>query len=419
MELNVTVQIDGKDVLAGKLYQNVRHGLESTTFVYDEAYMRNEKAFALAPDMPLATARYSSGDGLKTLRAFEDCMPDRWGRNLMLRAERQRAQAAAATARTLFETDMLAGVNDLTRQGAIRIWNTEGQVLSDEVTGVPREVTLPQLLNAADLVATDIDADVKDLLAAGSSLGGARPKASVQDEQGNLYIAKFPKVDETKLEDVCAWEHVALQLQSAAGINVPGSRLMRINQRSILLIKRFDRRSSSAQGELARIPYISGLTAIQGQDGEHYSYLELASFIEEQGHQPETDLHELWRRILFSCAIGNTDNHMRNYGFLRQQNGWVLSPTFDVNATPGNESKYLATAIDFDQREADPRIAVAVADYFRIAEGDAKQEALKMSQALTKWDKLALAADIDQQSIKAMQTCFESGIAALQTAARA
>lgn len=408
MELNVSIQINGKDTLAGKLYQNVRHGTETAAFTYDEAYLRNPAAFALSPDMSLSSGRYLSSNGLKNLRAFEDCMPDRWGRNLMLRAERQRAKAESVTARTLFEADMLSGVNDKTRQGAIRIWGSEGNVLSDENNGVPREVTLPQLLRSADLIATDMEADVKDLLAAGSSLGGARPKASVQDEHGKLLIAKFPKANETKLDDVCAWEHVALRLQASAGIAVPASRLIRISNRSVLLLERFDR-----NGE-RRIPYISGLSAVQGTDGESYSYLELAAFIEEQGARPEHDLKELWRRILFSCAVGNTDNHMRNYGFLRESNGWGLSPAFDVNPTLGNETKYLSSPIDFERNDADPRIAMELCDYFRLSKADAKREAASMARALQSWNKLALADDINQASIKAMASCFESGIERLQ-----
>lgn len=411
MELNVTIQIEGQDIQAGKLYQNVRHGTERTSFVYAASYVANPKAFPLSPDMPLEAARYGSGDGLKELRIFEDCMPDRWGRNLMLRAERQSAQEQARTARTLFETDLLCGVNDETRQGAIRIWDLDGAVLSNTVAGVPREVSLPQLLNAADLVSEDMDVDIKDLLAAGSSLGGARPKASMRDEKGVLYIAKFPKVDEGKLEDVCAWEHVALQLMGKCGITVPTSRLVRIKGRSVLLVQRFDRKGAN------RIPYMSGMTAVQGADGGKYSYLELAEFIEESGAQPNHDLRELWQRILFTCAIGNADNHMRNYGFLHDAKGWTLSPAFDVNATAGDNDKYLATSIDFGRAEADVRLALEMCEYFRVSVDEAKQQAVAMAKTLKSWNKLALTDDIDSASIKNMTSCFESGIAKLQSIA--
>lgn len=173
MQYLVTMQIDGMDVPAGTLFQNIRNGEETTSFVYDQQYLAREDAFALAPDVPLGGGSFHSA-GLRSLRALKDCMPDRWGRNLMTRAERLEAKNAATTPRTLFETDLLAGVNDETRQGALRLWDADGNVLT-----APR-----------------------DLLDAGSSLGGARPKASMRDEHGDLWMAKFPKSAEGHLE---AW----------------------------------------------------------------------------------------------------------------------------------------------------------------------------------------------------------------------
>lgn len=411
MELDITVQISGKDVLAGKLYQSVRHGDETTTFSYVPSYLDDPRSFSLAPDMPLGPGSFHS-TGLRGLRAFEDCMPDRWGRNLMLRAERAQARVEHRTPRALFEVDMLAGVNDEARQGAIRVWNTDGEVVSSVRNGVPRETSVPALLEAADRAVLDIDADVRDLLAAGSSLGGARPKASVRDEQGFLCIAKFPKADEGPLDDVCAWEHVCLRLMDQAGITVPTSRLLRVGGRSVLLVRRFDRAGD------ARLPYISGLSAIQGEDGGRYSYLELAEFIEEEGSRPALDLRELWMRALFSCAVGNTDNHLRNYGFLREKTGWMLSPAFDVNPTPGSERKYLATGLDFDNRETEPEVAFAVCDFFRVNSAEACDVAAGMARVLGGWRRLARADGISEASQEIMADCFEAGIRKLKAVAR-
>ena len=407
MELDVTVQIDGEDILAGRLYQNVRHGDETATFSYAPSYLEDLRAFSLAPDMPLGPGSFHSS-GLRSLRAFEDCMPDRWGRNLMLRAERTLAREERRTPRTLFEADMLVGVNDEARQGAIRIWSPGGEVLSPVEGGVPRETSISALLNAADQAASDMDADVRDLLAAGSSLGGARPKASVRDERGFLCIAKLPKADEDLLSDVCAWEHVALRLMEGVGISVPTSRLLRINGRAVLLLRRFDRVG------VQRIPYISGLTAIQGEDGGRYSYLELASFIEEGGSHPTLDLRELWTRALFSCAVGNTDNHLRNYGFLREASGWRLAPAFDVNPTPGSEPKYLATGLDFDGCEAEPEVAFSVSEFFRLGLAEARDIAASMKRVLSGWRRLARADGISEASIDYMADSFESGILKLR-----
>ncbi|MDM8245705.1 HipA N-terminal domain-containing protein [Collinsella tanakaei] len=158
MEFTITVQIAGEDVLAGHLYQSVRHGDETASFSYAASYLDNPQAFSLAPDMPLGPGSFHS-TGLRELRAFEDCMPDRWGRNLMLRTERSRAREGRRTPRTLFEADMLAGVNDESRQGAIRIWDSEGEVLSSVADGVPRETSIPKLLDASDRAMRDMDAD--------------------------------------------------------------------------------------------------------------------------------------------------------------------------------------------------------------------------------------------------------------------
>ncbi|MCH4082970.1 MAG: type II toxin-antitoxin system HipA family toxin [Olsenella sp.] len=409
MEYLVTVQIGGQDVSCGRLFQNVRHGEETTTFSYDPSYLSHPKAFALCPDMPLGPGTFHSS-GLRNLRAFEDCMPDRWGRNLLMRSERNQARLEQRTERTLFEADMLCGVSDFTRQGALRIWSPDGrEALAKESAGVPREVELPALLSSADLAVEDLNADVRDLVAAGSSLGGARPKASIQDTDGTLLIAKFPKASESQAEDVCAWEHVCLRLMKACGIAVPPSRLTRIKGRSVLLLARFDRR------EKLRVPYISGLTAVQGDDGERYSYLELAEFIEESGSNPDRDLPELWRRAAFSCAVGNTDNHLRNYGFLWNESGWALSPAFDVNPTPGDNQKYLATALDFDRPEADPRIALEVSDYFRVSEDQAKAYMRKTAHVLEAWPAIARGEGISEASIQRMSSNFQSGIASLES----
>lgn len=410
MELEVTIQLDGGDVLAGRLYTRVRHGVESASFTYDAAYLASPRAIALDPSMPLSAGTLHAG-ALPMFRAFGDCMPDRWGRNLMLRAERATAREEGRTARSLFEADLLAGVSDETRQGALRFWR-DGIALAPSASGVPCEVSIPALLASADRAARDMDADVRDLLAAGSSLGGARPKASVRDEKGVLNVAKFPKADELPDEDVCAWENVAAQLARRAGMRVPPTRLMRVAGRSVLLLERFDREGAR------RIPYISGLTAIQGVDGERYSYFDLVEFLEESGSAPGEDLPELWRRALFSCAIGNVDNHLRNYGFLHDGRGWRLAPSFDVNPTPGDEPKYLSTALDYEVAEALPQAAVAVCEYFRVSAEEARAACADMARVLAGWRKEARSNGISTGSAANMASCFESAIERLRSCAR-
>ncbi len=406
MQYLVTMQIDGMDVPAGTLFQNIRNGEETTSFVYDQQYLAREDAFALAPDVPLGGGSFHSA-GLRSLRALEDCMPDRWGKNLMTRAERLEAKNAGRTPRTLFETDLLTGVNDETRQGALRLWDADGNVLTAPETGVPREIDLPHLLSSADRASQDMDVDIRDLLDAGSSLGGARPKASMRDEHGDLWMAKFPKSAEGHLEDVGAWEHTCLLLMEACGITTPSSRCLRIVNRSVLLIKRFDRKGAM------RLPYISGLTAVQGEDGGSYSLLELVEFLESNGSAPEKDLPELWLRALFGCVVGNTDNHLRNFGFLHSNRGWRLAPVFDVNPTPGAEPKRFATALGFDEQYSSVREAVALSEYFHVAPSAARATCRELAKRLRNWRVVARKEGIAEASIEWMGEGIDRQLAEL------
>lgn len=407
----VTVQIDGQDIPCGTLWQSVRHGSETTSFSYNQDYLMDGRAFSLSPDMPLGPGMFHS-QGLRGLRAFEDAMPDRWGRNLLMRSERLAARNEGRTERTLFETDFLVGVSDETRQGALRLWNTNGTALAQSETGVPREVSIPSLLDASDRAAHDMDADVRDLVAAGSSLGGARPKASVRTADGRLCVAKFPKADEEPLAETEGWERVMLVLMAKCGITVPDSRLLRLSGRTVLLTGRFDRRGGQ------RIPYISGLTAIQGNDGGTYSYLELVDFIEAEGADPLLDLSQLWQRALFSCVVGNTDNHLRNYGFLREAGGWRLAPALDVNPTTGGGEKYLATTLDFDNAEASPRLALDVADCFRVGRDEAVAAGRRMLSVVQSWRKVARSEGIPEAAQAVMAGNLERGLSALEKAVR-
>ncbi len=404
----VTVQLGGVDVSCGTLDHNVRNNRESVTFSYEAGYLENPEAFPLSPDMPLGAGSFHSA-GMEQLRAFGDCMPDRWGRNLMKREEARLAAEQGRAARTLFELDLLCGVNDAQRQGAIRLWDEDGNVLAPVGEGVPREVNLPALLDAADLAAQDLTADVHDLFAAGSSLGGARPKASVCDAEGRLYIAKFPKKDESRLDDVCAWEKVALDLFSACGLEVAESRLLRIAGRSVLLVSRFDR-----SGNL-RVPYLSGLSAIDGRDGEEgYSYLDLLDFLSVQGEEARQDKAKLWRHAMLSAAIGNTDNHMRNFGFLRAKRGWRLSPFFDVNPTRLEGTDRFAVGVADDGSPHSVSACVELAGLYDVESADARAFAAKAVEEISRWQKLAASAGIQEASMEAMRSRMEYAQASLE-----
>ncbi len=403
----VTVQIDGKDIACGVLDQNIRNNRESLTFSYVQSYLENPGAFVLAPDMPLGAGSFHSA-GTQHLRAFGDCMPDRWGRNLMHREEACLASAEGRSARTLFDFDFLCGVSDAQRQGAIRLWDEDGNALAPVGKGVPREVDLPALLDAADLAADDLTADVRDLFAAGSSLGGARPKASVCDADGKLYIAKFPKKDESKLDDVCAWEKVGLDIFAACGLEVPKTKLLRISGRSVLLVERFDRKDG------LRIPYLSGLSAIGGRDGEDgYSYLDLADFLMQEGEEAQADKAALWRHALLSAAIGNTDNHMRNFGFVRGKRGWRLSPFFDINPTRLEAGNRFTVSVADDGTVHSIETCMEFAELYDVEADEARAFADTALKAVSRWRQLAAACGICAASIEAMRSRMDQALAEL------
>lgn len=311
--------------LVGEVFFAVRGGrLVSSTFTYDSGYLGWGGAFPIEPGLELVTGgQYVAG----LPGALGDCAPDRWGRNLIIKARRGAALAEGRKIATLTDADFLADVSDVTRQGALRFTQQRGGPFVGEGTEVPKLIELPRLLRAAEAASVDDDfAAIKALLDAGTgSLGGARPKASVRDGE-RLLIAKFPHPNDEW--DVMAWEKTALDLAERAGIRVPVSTLTRIDGRAVLLLDRFDRQPG------ARVPYISAMTLLGAHDGESHDYVEVAETLPEISAATRADLNELWRRIAFSVLVNNTDDHLRNHGFLHGRGGWRLSPVFDVNPNP-------------------------------------------------------------------------------------
>jgi serine/threonine-protein kinase HipA len=287
----------------------------------------------------------------------------------MRRAERRRAEREGHTPRTVREIDYLLMVDDESRQGALRFAEREGGPFLAEhgPTKIPPLIELPRLLSAAEHVMsdTDSDEDLRLLLAPGSSLGGARPKASLRDRDGHLAIAKFPnKGDEV---NTVLWEAVALRLAEKAGIPVPAWRLETVADRPVLLLRRFDREEGT------RLPFLSAMSVLDAKDNEPRSYLEFVDILRQHGAAPKEDMHALWRRIVFSILISNTDDHLRNHGFLwAGPAGWRLSPAYDLNPVPTDiKPRILTTAIDMDDGTASLNLALAVAGYFELAAAEA------------------------------------------------
>lgn len=416
----VWVDIDGVETFAGQLYSHRSRGTESASFTYEQSYLADPRAYALDPALPLLSGTQQSPLNQKIFGAFSDSCPDRWGRRLIERSERRRVQAAGSAARSFGAFDLLLRVRDDLRQGAIR-YAVNGEFVSDETYGVPAMTDLPTLLSAADKLATADNgatdsADLQSLallLRAGSSLGGARPKAHVRDDNGRIAIAKFPSPHDDW--NVIGWEKVALDL-AAAGIWTPDNHLVTIAERNVLIVDRFDRfdrfdRGSNGQ----RRGYMSLMTALEATDGDVRSYIDIVEALEERSLNVGDELAQLWRRVAFSILISNTDDHLRNHALLHiRGDAWSLSPAFDLNPNPDPGPKHLSTAIDGDTR-ADLGDLLAVASLFRLKGPDALELLAQVRAAVIQWRQVAARHGLAKSAIAAMAPAFEHSQANLAT----
>jgi serine/threonine-protein kinase HipA len=323
----------------------------------------------------------------------------------MRRAERRRADREKTTPRTLWETDYLLMVDDDLRQGALRFAEKPGGpfLATHGAVRVPPLIDLPRLLSAAEHVAaeTDSDEDLRLLLAPGSSLGGARPKAAVRDRDGHLAIAKFPHQDDDI--NVVVWEAVALTLAAKASIAIPEWRLETVAEKPVILLRRFDR------DEGTRIPFLSAMSMLGASDNATRSYLEIVDALRQYGAAPKKDMHALWRRIVFNVLISNTDDHLRNHGFLYAgQEGWSLAPAYDLNPVPTDiKPRALATAIDLDDGTASLPLALSVASYFELDAGAARAIAAEVGRAVSTWRQEAAELGLTQDQIARMASAFD------------
>src|SRR5712692_1881817 len=404
-EALVYVDLQGTPHLVGRLWARMRKGRESATFEYDKSWLNHPERFSLEPALKLGPGPRRQPSDKPLFGAIGDSAPDRWGRVLMRRAARRRASHEGHTPRTVREIDYLLMVDDEARLGALRFAGREGGPFLAEhgPTKIPPLIELPRLLSAAEHVLsdTDSDEDLRLLLAPGSSLGGARPKASVRDRDGHLAIAKFPnKEDEV---NTVLWEAVTLTLAAKAGIPVPRWRLQTVAGKPILLLRRFDREQGM------RVPFVSAMSMLEAKDNEARSYLEFVDVLRQHGAAPKDDMHDLWRRIVFSILISNTDDHLRNHGFLwAGPAGWRLSPAYDLNPVPVDiKPRVLTTAIDLDDGTASLKLAIEVAAYFELAPDEARQIAAEVGQAVAKWRKVAAKLGLTPGEIDRMASAFE------------
>jgi serine/threonine-protein kinase HipA len=402
-DVEVHIELAGTTQRVGTLYSSERGGDRApVVFEYHPDWLDHPEAFSLEPALQLSRGAYAPSVGL--YGSIGDSAPDTGGRRLRQRAERKRAEREGRTPRTLTELDYLLGVSDRARLGALRFREMgEGPFLAQHGAGVPGLVDLGALLAVTERIERDEESeeDLRMIFAPGSSLGGARPKASVLDQHGSLSIAKFGKeTDDYRIE---LWEAVALDLARQAGIAVADHALHEVAGKPILVSRRFDR-----EGE-RRIPFLSALSMMGLKDGERASYPELVDVLTRYGANAAADAAELYRRMIFNILISNVDDHGRNHGFLwKDRAGWVLSPAYDLNPVPTDlKARILSTNISLDEATCDLELALSVAEYFSLKSAQAAEIVRQVAQVVRRWASVAGQRGARPAEIERMASAFE------------
>ncbi len=406
MTIEVFLDAFGDCRKVGTLRRHSGARRERVTYEHDPDWLKHPDAFQFDPTLPLRPGNHHPGANKEMFGTLGDSAPDTWGRKLMDRRERRLSEQEGRRPRTLHEADYLLGVSDETRLGALR-FRVDNIFQSPQAQGVPSTVALGDLLNASQRIerGEETDDDLIMIFAPGSSLGGARPKASVYDQHGNLSIAKFPK--ETDQYSMERWEAVTLDMAEAAGIKVADHTLTQAAGRTVLLSRRFDRIRVEGENDDYRTPFMSAMAITEHSDGDRdCSYLELVDAINERGADPKNDRAELFRRIAFTILTSNTDDHFRNHGFLwTGKSGWKLSPAYDINPVP-NSTGVLSTRIDFDESTASIELLRSVAEHFvPMTTADALIQ--DCANVVRCWRDFAQARHSPESEINLMETAFE------------
>jgi len=384
---------DKEPTLMGTLTAAPAKGRELFSFEYTKEWLQAAPEHIIDPDLQLYSGRYFPRDDKQNFGAFLDSCPDRWGRVLMNRREAIIARREERAPLALLESDYLLGVYDGHRMGALRYkLQGEGPFLNDDKDmAAPPWASLRELEHASIKFEEDGMSDAESLkwinllIAPGSSLGGARPKAGIADTDGHLWIAKFPSINDIK--NIGAWEMVVNKLAISAGLNVAEGKAKKFNSPyHTFLTKRFDRGENGM-----RIHFASAMTMLGHIDGAGHdtgvSYLDIAEFIIRQGCDVKSDLEELWRRIVFYISVKNTDDHLRNHGFLLTDAGWKLSPAYDIN--PNESGTALSLNISETDNSLDVQLALSVTDYFRLDKDKADAIINEVANAVSNWKSVA------------------------------
>jgi len=403
-QIEVYISIEGNTQRIGTLFRQASRGRESVSFAYYEDWLNNPLRFSLEPGLKVGEGMFHPGADRSIFGSIGDSAPDTWGRRLMQRAERRQAATQARPPRTLQETDYLLGVTDLSRLGAMRFKSVDDTDFQSPIgQGVPGFIQLGRLLQSAERIEreTETDEDLDLIFAPGTSLGGARPKASVVDGYGNLAIAKFPKdTDDYGIE---TWEHVALILAERAGITVAMHELRCVSEKPVLISWRFDRI------EQHRIPFLSAMSLLQATEGDRASYPEIVDVLAEHGANTKEDSAELFRRMVFNILVSNVDDHLRNHGFLYSgTSGWVLSPAYDLNPTPTDlKQRILSTNISLDEGTCSIELALSQAELFGLKLSESREIVSQVGKAVKTWRNVATKVGVSKAEQDRMSSAFE------------
>ena len=399
--------------LMGILHSELLRGKEVFSFEYDKVWLKSEYVQQLDPDLDLFTGRQTLNDNSKrNFGLFLDSSPDRWGRVLMLRREAAKARKENRPQQPLFETNYLLGVYDGHRMGGLRFkLDLNGPFLNNNKALASPPWTSIRELERISLRLEDDDVVnspeylkwLNMLVAPGSSLGGARPKASVVDNDKQLWIAKFPSKNDNS--DIGAWEIVTHEMALTSGVNMAEAQAQKFYSKyHTFLTKRFDRTTTGN-----RIHFASAMTLLGYTDGDDYaegvSYLDLVEFITSQGGNVNEDLEQLWRRIVFSICVSNTDDHLRNHGFILTKKGWILSPAYDIN--PNETGTGLKLNISESDNALEFDLAMEVCSFFRLKENKAKEIINEIKNVVCKWREVATKYGISNAEKELKSRAFQ------------
>lgn len=382
------------------------------TFEYSDVWREHDERFAIEPALHVGPGIITPTGDRSMFGSIGDSAPDTWGRRLMQRRERRAANKEGRQIRTLTEADYLLGVTDVARLGGLRFRRAGEQEFQAPLAKgqpVPPFIELPRLLSVTERVLRDeeTDEDLLLLFSPGSSLGGARPKASIADKDGHLAIAKFPKQDDDY--SIEAWEEVALTLADMAGINVASHRLEKVAGRDVLVSRRFDR----ATGTGHRRAFLSAMSMLGLKDGDkrNASYPYLVEALQEHGDKSSQDTSELFRRMVLSILISNVDDHLRNHGFLWEPEfkGWRLSPAYDLNPVPRDvKPGVLSTNISLDEATCSIDLArESGEEFFGLSLAEVNSIVREVAWAVAQWRQVAQRLQIRQSEIGRMASAFE------------